>query len=82
MNENYNYFHHRKTMRTFLYPQKAKNCETFLYTKYQTLFQKLDTWQKATQFVIRFYIYETALCVTRFFIEFLKFSEGGGHLFI
>ena len=31
-----------KRQRAHLYTQKAKNCETFLYTKSQTLFKKLD----------------------------------------
>ena len=34
------------------------------------------------QFAIRFIYKNPALCVPRFFIEFLKFAEGGGHLFI
>ena len=40
--KNYNDCHHGKTTRMFLYKQKAKNCETILYTKIQTLFKKLD----------------------------------------
>ena len=28
-----------------LYTQKAKNCETFLHTKNQTLFKKLDNFR-------------------------------------
>ena len=46
------------------------------------IYKQLDTLQKARQFAIRFYIKNPALCVKRFFIEFLKFSEEGGHLFI
>ena len=104
--------------------QKSKKCETFLYTKSQTLFKKLDniryvfiykkpyTWrygifikflklefiyknhdtlryvtfyiQKARHFTKSKTIWDTFLYtkirhfyVTRFFIEFLKFSEGG-----
>ena len=38
--------------RARLYAQKAKNCETFLY-------KKLDTFQKARQFPLRFYIQKT-----------------------
>ena len=41
------------------------------------IYKKLDTSQKARQFAIRFYIQNPALCVTRFFIEFLKFAERG-----
>ena len=36
--------------RARVHTQKAKNCETFLYTK------KPDTFQKAGQFPLRFYI--------------------------
>ena len=46
------------------------------------ILKKLDTSQKARQFAIRFYTKTRHFCVTRFFIEFLKFAEGGGHLFI
>ena len=35
----------RKATRTFLYTQKAKNCETFLYPKSQTLFKKRDNFR-------------------------------------
>ena len=58
MNENYNHCHHRKTKRTFIY-KKQKNCETFLYTKSQTLFKKLDNFryvfyiQKAIHLTLR-----------------------------
>ena len=45
MNENYNDCHHRKTRRTFLYSQNAKNFETFLYPKSQTLCKKLDNFR-------------------------------------
>ena len=45
--------------------------------------------QKARHFAKSKTIYDTflytktlTLCVTRFFIGFLKFAEGGGHLFI
>ena len=61
-----------------------------LYTKSMTL---CVTWrvyiQKARHFAKSKTICDTFLyqkirhfCVTRFFIEFLKFAEGGGHLFI
>ena len=60
-----------------------------LYTKRMTLFvsaffiyKKLDTSQKPRQFAIRFIYKNPALCVKRFFIEFLKFAEGCEHLFI
>ena len=42
INENYNFCHQRKTTCTFIYIQKGKNCETFLYTKIQTLCKKQD----------------------------------------
>ena len=52
---------------------------TFLYTKSQTFSKKQDN-------LLYVFIYKnTALWITRFFIEFLKFAEGGspgGHLFI
>ena len=45
---------------------------TFLYTKSQTLRKKQDN--------LRYVLYTKIrqFCVTRFFIEFLKFAEGGG----
>ena len=42
MNENYDNCHHRKTRPTFIYTKSIFFCETFLYTKSQTLFKKLD----------------------------------------
>ena len=45
MYENYDDCHHRKTMDTFIYANSKKNCETFLYTKSQTLFKKLDNYR-------------------------------------
>ena len=45
MNENYNDCHQLKTTRTFLYTQKSKICETFLYTKSQTFFKNLDNFR-------------------------------------
>ena len=128
MNENYDDCHHRKTTRTFIYTISKKSCETFLYTKRQTLFKKLDnfryvfiykkrysdvtgfswnfwswhlysksmtlcvTWrlyiQKVWHFAKSKTICDTFLytkirhfSVTRFFIEFLKFAEGGGIYF-
>ena len=61
-----------------------------LYTKSMTL---CVTWrfyiQKARHFAKSKTIFDTFLytkikhfCVTRIFIEFLKFAEGGGHVFI
>ena len=41
MNENYNYSHHQKTLCAFLYIQKAKHCETFIYK-----YKKPDTFEK------------------------------------
>ena len=49
MNENYNDCHHRKTTRTFLYTQKKKIRNVFIY-------KKSDTLQKARQFLLYFYI--------------------------
>ena len=126
MNENYHDCHHRKTKRTFISTKSQKNCPTFLYTKTQTLFKKLDNLryvfiykkqytlrygilmkfshlafickkhdtfryvtfniQKARHFAKSKTICDTFLntkirhfCVTRFFIEFLKFPEWGGY---
>ena len=49
MNENYDDFHHRKTTRTFIYTKRKKIAKRFLY-------KKPDTFQKARQFPLRFYI--------------------------
>ena len=42
MNENYNDCRQRKRACTFLFIQKAKNWETFLYKKSKTLCKKQD----------------------------------------
>ena len=42
------------------------------FLKFAFIYKKLDTSQKAIQFAIRFCIQNPELCVTRFFIEFLK----------
>ena len=49
---------------------------TFLYTKSQTLRKKQNNLRYVLYTKIRHF------CVTRFFIEFLKFAEGGGDLLI
>ena len=68
MNEDYNDCHHRKATRTFLYTQKAKICETFLYSKSQTLFKKLDNSRNVfidkKRYTLRYGI----------FMKFLKFA--------
>ena len=107
--ENYDDCHHRKTTRTSIYTKSKKLRNVFIYTKQ-------DTFQRARQFPLRFYIQKAihltlrnfheifevgymqkarhfakiyTICdtflytktrhfhVTRFFIEFLKFAEGG-----
>ena len=45
MNENYHDCHHRKTTRMFISTKSKKNGPTFLYTKTQTLFKKLDNFR-------------------------------------
>ena len=50
MNENYNDCHHRKTTGTFLYTQKAKQLRNVY------IYIKPDTFQKARQFPLCFYI--------------------------
>ena len=49
MNEKYNDCHHRKTTRTFIYKKPKKLPNVFIY-------KKPDTFQKARQFPLRFYI--------------------------
>ena len=44
MNENYEDCHHRKTTRSQIH-KKGKHSETFLYTKSQKLFKKLDNFR-------------------------------------
>ena len=50
MNEVYNDCHPRKTTRTFLYTQTLKKLQNVFIYKTQ------DTFQKARQFPLRFYI--------------------------
>ena len=50
----------RQRARFYIH-KKQKNCETFLYTKYQTLFQKLD------KFPLRFYIQKAIHFTLRYF---------------
>ena len=45
INVNNNDHHQQKTMCTFLYIQKLKKTETFLYAKTQTLSKKPDNWR-------------------------------------
>ena len=45
INEDFNECHQQKKTCTFLYIQKAKKCETFLYPKTQTLFKKQDNFR-------------------------------------
>ena len=66
MNDNYHDCHHRKTRRMFIYTKSKKNCETFLYTK------KPDTFQKARQFPLRFYIQKAMYLTLRDFHEIFE----------
>ena len=50
MNDNYNDCHHRKTKRMFLYTQNRKKIANRFYM------QKARHFQKARQFLLRFYI--------------------------
>ena len=60
-----------------------------VYQKHGTLryaevfiFKMLDTSKKARQFAFGFlYTKSLTLCFTRFFMEFLKLAEGGGHFY-
>ena len=65
MNENYNNCHHKKTTCMFIYIQKAKKCETFLY-------KKPDTFQKTGQFPSRFYIQKSRHFTLRNFYEIFE----------
>ena len=47
MTENYDDCHQRKKTRTFIYKKSKNNCQTFLYTKSETLFKKLDNFRYA-----------------------------------
>ena len=83
MDENYNNCHHQKTTHTFIYTKSKKICYTLLYKKSQTLFKKLDAWQRARQFAIRFYIQKSGTFALRdFSLNFRHLRRGGGHLFI
>ena len=66
MNENYDDCHHRKTTRTYIY-KKQKKCQTFLYTKSQTLFKKLDNFRYVFQYKKQ-YTWRYGI-----FMKFLKF---------
>ena len=66
MNENYDDCHHRKTTRTFIYTKSQKNSQTFLYKK------KPDTFQKARQFPLRFYMQKAIHLTLRDFHEIFE----------
>ena len=68
INEYHNNCHKRKTMCTFQYILKAKNCETFSYTKSQKLFKNQNN--------IRYdlYIKIKTLYFTQFFMKFWSWN--------
>ena len=66
MIENYDDCHHRKITRTLIYT-KSKTIETFYI-------QKPDTFQKARQFQIRFYIQKAIHLTLRDFHETFEFG--------
>ena len=68
MDENYDDCHHRKTTRTFIFTKCKKSCETFLFTKSQTLFKKLDSFRYAFKYKKRY------IDVTEFFYEIFEVS--------
>ena len=57
MNENYDDCHHRKITRTFIYKKEKKWPNVSIY-------KKPDTFQKARQFPLRFYIQKAILHLT------------------
>ena len=68
MNVNYDDCHHRNTASTFIYSQKAKKMpHIFIY-------KKQDTFQKARQFPLRFYIQKDLHLMLRDFHENFEVS--------
>ena len=65
MNENYDDCHHRKTTRTLIHKKSKKHSEMFLY-------KKPDTFQKARQFPLRFYIQKAIHLTLRDFREIFE----------
>ena len=63
MNKNYDDCHHQKTTRTFIYTQKIAK---------RFYIQKLDTFQKARQFPLRFYIQKAIHLTLRHFHEIFQ----------
>ena len=67
MNENYNDCHHRKTTRTYIY-KKQKVSKRFYI-------QNADTFQKARQFPLRFYIHKKPYTLhLGFLMKFIKLA--------
>ena len=65
MNENYDDCHHRKTTRTLIYTKSKKMRNVFIY-------KKSDTFQKARQFPLRFYIQKAIHLTLRDFHEIFE----------
>ena len=65
MNENYDDCHDRKTTRTFIYTKTKKLPNIFIY-------KKPDTFQKAGQFPLRFYIQKAIHLTLRDFHEIFE----------
>ena len=66
MNENYDDFHYRKIMRTFIYTKSQENCKTFF------IYKKTDPFQKARQFLATFYIQKAMNLTLRDLHEILE----------
>ena len=62
-------------------PQKYKKCDILRYVNF--LYAKSRNFEKARQFALRFFNTKSlTLCVTQFFMEFLKLLEGGWHFYM
>ena len=66
MNENYNDCHHRKTTPTFIYTKKQNKLRNVF------IYKKPDTFQKARQFPLRFYIQKSIHLTLRDFHEIFE----------
>ena len=66
MDENYDDCHYRKTTRTFMYTKSKKNWDNVF------IYKRTDTFQKARQFPLYFYIQKTRNLTLRDFHEIFK----------
>ena len=65
MNENYDDCHHQKITRTFTYTKSQKTAKRFIY-------KKPDTFQKARQFPLCFYVQKAIHLTLRDFHYFFE----------